>query len=670
MCRRSVGWRLGTTRVSAGTNDKAILGFAERLNQERGDALWVLSTHANENDARLDEYVTSLEYQIPTVPFVPRPGHPVNGLVHDQQYLDLVFSRIDSEAGAVRLLSDRGFSRERPHHRPRSRNANRRNVTVTLCGDRRGDVPMHRISIAGNDHEGRERLEALGFSVRTDKKESLSWRVESAFKDFGDLRADLDRMRGAFDLVVVFNARFGSSDGESRKASLPFVAADSVMPGMVMFLEDGTYDVVRSTETVVGIEQVYDLNVEHTHNFVANGVVTHNSIYGWRGADPDGMMRFARRPGVELVKLEENYRCTSPILDCANTVIARNKRRLGKTLRANKDGELVRVLLLSSEREEARQVATSIQRPFGHHAVLYRTHAQSRPIEEALRREAIPYTIVGGLRFYDRAEVKDVLAFFRLAVNPRADMDLLRVANKPSRGMGAKKMGALKTAATKKGVTMYEALKDLQDEEKAQGLYNLLRDLAGARYSSLGLLEFLDAVMRLTGYKAALVRTAKESRSVVQREKAQQQIENVHELASDVATYAGDNPGATVEDYVEHVSLVSSFDKDSGPTVSLMTIHAAKGLEFEHVHLVGFEENLLPHANSVKAVRERGLYDEIEEERRLTYVAITRAKTRLDITLVKMRTKAGKVERAVPSRFLAELPEGRHRKLGFKTSYP
>jgi DNA helicase-2/ATP-dependent DNA helicase PcrA len=189
-------------------------------------------------------------------------------------------------------------------------------------------------------------------------------------------------------------------------------------------------------------------------------------------------------------------------------------------------------------------------------------------------------------------------------------------------------------------------------------------------YSSLGLLEFLDAVMRLTGYKAALVRTAKESRSVVQREKAQQQIENVHELASDVATYAGDNPGATVEDYVEHVSLVSSFDKDSGPTVSLMTIHAAKGLEFEHVHLVGFEENLLPHANSVKAVRERGLYDEIEEERRLTYVAITRAKTRLDITLVKMRTKAGKVERAVPSRFLAELPEGRHRKLGFKTSYP
>jgi DNA helicase-2/ATP-dependent DNA helicase PcrA len=389
------------------------------------------------------------------------------------------------------------------------------------------------------------------------------------------------------------------------------------------------------------------------------------SIYGWRGADPDGMMRFARRPGVEIVKLEENYRCAAPILDCANAVIARNSKRLGKTLRANKQGELVRVHLLSSEREEARQVALSIRKPYGEHAVLYRTHAQSRPIEEALRREAIPYTIVGGLRFYDRAEVKDVLAYFRLAVNPKADVDLLRVANKPARGMGAKKMGALKTAAAKKGVTMYEALKE-SSEEKAQGLHGVLRDLAGARHSSLGLLEFFDKVMRITGYKAALVRTAKESKSQAQKEKAQGQIENVNELASDVATFAEDNPGATVEDYVEHVSLVSSFDKESGPSVSLMTIHASKGLEFEHVHLVGFEEGLLPHGNVVKEAKEKRDPSLVEEERRLAYVAITRAKDKLDITMARMRTKAGKMDRTTPSRFFDELPEGRYRRLGFK----
>jgi len=176
--------------------------------------------------------------------------------------------------------------------------------------------------------------------------------------------------------------------------------------------------------------------------------------------------------------------------------------------------------------------------------------------------------------------------------------------------------------------------------------------------------------MRITSYKAALVKTAKESRSMVQREKAQQKIENVNELATDVATYGGDSPGAKVEDYVEHVALVSSFDKETGPSVSLMTIHAAKGLEFEHVHLVGFEECLLPHANAVKmeeeALREKGVCEEIEEERRLTYVAITRAKTRLDITLARLRTRGRSLDRTEPSRFLEELPEGRYRKLGFK----
>ena len=664
MQRCSVGWRLGTTRVSAGTSEKAILGFAQRLNQERGDSLWVVSTHASENESRLDEYVTSLKYQIPTLPFVPRTGQSVNGLVHDQQYLDAVFSKIDSETGALRLLSDRGFSRERPHHRPRSRNANRRNVTVTLCGDHRGNVPMHRISIAGNDDEGRERLEALGFSVRAAGKNSANWRVESSFKDFGDLRAELDRMREAFDLVPIFNARFGKPDDESRKASLPFVAADSVMPGMVMFLEDASYDVVENIETLVGIEQVYDLNVEHTHNFVANGIVTHNSIYGWRGANPDGMMDFADRPGVVLVKLEENYRCTTPILDCANAVIAHNSKRLGKTLRPNKDGELVRVSLLANDRAEALQVASTISEPWSDHAVLYRTHAQSRPIEEALRGKGIPYTIVGGLRFYDRSEVKDVLAFFKLAVNPKGDVDLLRVANKPARGMGPKKMGSLKTFAAKRKICTFDALKE-SDDEKAGELRELLLQLAEAKHSAMSLLDFFDSVMRLTGYREALKKTAAASKSIVQREKAQQKIENVNELANDLSTYQQEHVGATVDSYLEHVALVSSFDKESGPAVCLMTIHAAKGLEYPHIHLVGFEENLLPHVNSVRAAERYGKEGEIEEERRLTYVAITRAKDKLDITLTRIRSRQGRPERAEPSRFLAELPDGRFKKIGF-----
>jgi DNA helicase-2/ATP-dependent DNA helicase PcrA len=388
------------------------------------------------------------------------------------------------------------------------------------------------------------------------------------------------------------------------------------------------------------------------------------SIYGWRGANPDGMMDFSRRPGVELVKLEENYRCTRPILDCANAVIANNGKRLGKTLRPNKDGELVRVSLLANDRAEALQVASTISEPWGAHAVLYRTHAQSRAIEEGLRGRGIPYTIVGGLRFYDRSEVKDVLAYFRLAVNPKADMDLLRVANKPARGMGLKKMGSLKTFAAKRKLCMFDALKDSEDE-KALALRELLVQLARAKHSAMSLLDFFDSAMRITGYRDALQKTAMSSKSALQREKAQIKIDNVNELANDLSTYQMEHVGATVEDYLEHVALVSSFDKESGPAVALMTIHASKGLEFPHVHLIGFEENLLPHANSVKAADDRGEIKEIEEERRLTYVAITRAKDHLDITLTRIRSKQGRPDRAVPSRFLAELPDGRFKKIGF-----
>lgn len=400
------------------------------------------------------------------------------------------------------------------------------------------------------------------------------------------------------------------------------------------------------------------------------------SIYGWRGANPDGMMDFNARPGVQLVKLEENYRCTAPILDCANAIIANNGKRLGKTLRPNKDGELVRVTLLSDERSEAKIVASRIKPAWGDHAILYRTHAQSRPLEEALRLRAIPYVIVGGLRFYDRSEIKDVLAYFRLAINPKADMDLLRVANVPARGMGPKKMGALKTFSARKGLTMFDALKESGDQ-KAENLRQVLLSLAKAKHSSFTLLDFFDAVMSITGYRAALEKTATGSKSLVQREKAQQKIDNVNELANDLAQYSAEHPGATVEDYMEHVALVSSFDKESGPAVSLMTIHASKGLEFPHIHLVGFEEKILPHFNSIKAEEEARMKiqmggtvkkppgAEIEEERRLTYVAITRAQDKLDITFARMRAKAGKPERALPSRFLAELPKGRYTAQGF-----
>ncbi len=379
------------------------------------------------------------------------------------------------------------------------------------------------------------------------------------------------------------------------------------------------------------------------------------SIYGWRGARPEGMLDFSKRPGVQLVKLEDNYRSTTAILDCANAVIAKNPKRLGKTLKSFKgSGTQVRLTGVVDERMEADGVASRIIAPrWGDHAVLYRTHAQSRPIEEALRHRAIPYTIVGGLRFYDRFEIKDLIAYFRLATNPRSDVDLIRIANRPTRGVGTKKLGQLKTAAAKAACPMYDVLDETNDP-KLLHLREIINELALAR--ELPLPDFYAKMLKMTMYRDALADTVKLSTSTAQREQAQDRLANVDEMANDLLSFATDHPGAKLDEYLEHVALVSSFDKESGPAVSLMTIHAAKGLEFPRVFLVGFEEGILPHNNSIDAMEMRRDPTPLEEERRLAYVAITRAMDQLEIFIAQRRTRAGRWENMVPSRFARDLP--------------
>lgn len=376
------------------------------------------------------------------------------------------------------------------------------------------------------------------------------------------------------------------------------------------------------------------------------------SIYSWRGADPRNMMDFSQRDEVTTVKLEENYRSTKQILACANTLIAKNSGRLGKTLRCSKDGNKVTVMRLRTERDEAEYVASRIAPPWGDHAILYRTHALSRGFEESLRRHGIPYTIIGGTRFYDRSEIKDLLAYMRLALNPSSDVDLLRISNKPTRGMGAKTIAAIKTVASERGLTMHHVL-GTSKKPKLVAFRQVIDSLVAKREAPLR--EFYDHLVEVTGYRAALEKTANESKSGDAASKAETKMENVDELASDMEQFAEDNPGATLEQYVEHVMLVSSMDKESGPVVSLMTIHASKGLEFPHVHIVGFEEDLLPHINSVRDSEINKDQAPIEEERRLAYVAITRAMRDLDITFVMARMLYGKTTNPSPSRFLGGL---------------
>ncbi|HYH90649.1 MAG TPA: UvrD-helicase domain-containing protein, partial [Solirubrobacteraceae bacterium] len=327
MWHRDKGFRVGTSKINDTESKFPVSGVALRAMQENADAAWVISTHDSEPEARLQETQLSLLFGIPTIPFSARPSAKShNSNVGDQGRIDRVFSSLDTEQGGRELLGAYGLSFEHPHHVPRGFEGRRRNVTVTLCGDRRGATPMHLVAVGGRDPEVRARLEDAGLSVRPAKAESLSWRYESCFKDFGEAMAVVERIQAATPATVRPMARLGAR-------SLPFIPAQSVRRGMVMFTEDGGYDVVESVAEIPLDRPVYDLNVEHTHNFVAAGLVTHNSVYGFRGADIKNILNFQDDfVDAHVVKLEQNYRSTQTILSAANAVVANNRGRMAKAL--------------------------------------------------------------------------------------------------------------------------------------------------------------------------------------------------------------------------------------------------------------------------------------------------------------------------------------------------
>ncbi|MDQ5812273.1 MAG: UvrD-helicase domain-containing protein, partial [Actinomycetota bacterium] len=365
MWKRGTGFRVGTSRTYTNGRIKPVVGFMQRSRQEHADAAWVVSTHATEGEARASEALLSMRYQLPTLPFVARAGSE-NGLLANQHLIDPVFAGVESETGGQRLLEDVGLRRDAAHYLPQSHTGRRRNVVVTLCGDRRGKTPMHRISMVGRDDEGRMALESVGLKVRPVKQGSSSWRYESCFKDYGVAMETVERIRSVLDVSVQRVARLGASgDGEVVEGkSLPFVSASAVRPGMALFTADGGYDIVEAVERMGLDRPVYDINVEGTHNFVAGGIVTHNSVYSWRGADIRNILDFERDyPEAQVVKLEQNYRSTQTILDAANAVVANNASRKAKELwTAGPEGERIRIYTAVDEYAEARFVVSEIER--------------------------------------------------------------------------------------------------------------------------------------------------------------------------------------------------------------------------------------------------------------------------------------------------------------------
>jgi DNA helicase-2/ATP-dependent DNA helicase PcrA len=517
---------------------------------------------------------------------------------------------------------------------------------------------MHTIAVGGRDPEAKRRSEALGLHVRPAKAGGRSWRYESAFEDFGALMDVVLRISAALPVHVRCVDRLGRGSGGGGNA-LPFTPAASVKPGMVMFTADGQYDMVEEVERVALDRPVYDLNIENTHNFVAGGLVTHNSIYGFRGADITNILGFQDDfPDAKVVKLEQNYRSTETILEAANAVVANNRGRMAKRLWSDLGrGDPVRVRELDDEHAEARWVAQEIERLVDEGAsrseiaVFYRTNAQSRVLEDTLVRAEIGYQVVGGTKFYDRAEIKDAMAYLTLLANPQDAGAFARIANTPRRGIGQTTLTRVLSWAQTMDLPVWDAA--AAPEEVAglgsaavkalgrfMGTMQVLRERA-ERDAPVG--ELLEEVLRETGYLEAL-----EAERTIE---AQGRLENLQELVGVAREYETVADEPSLDGFLEQVALVADADerRDDEGVVTLMTLHNAKGLEYPVVFVIGCEEGVFPHS---RALDEGGL----EEERRLCYVAITRAKRLLTFTSARSRTLWGARQYGLRSRFLDEIP--------------
>ncbi len=384
------------------------------------------------------------------------------------------------------------------------------------------------------------------------------------------------------------------------------------------------------------------------------------SIYGWRGANLNNILEFEHDfPGCKVVKLERNYRSTKNILSVADTLIRHNHRRKAKALLTeNPAGEPVELTVYSTETDEAQGVASRIaslvregEFDFRDVAVFVRVTALTRPIEAALRSAKIPYQVVGGVSFYERQEIKDVLAYLNLLANPKDDIAFERIVNVPPRGIGKTTLDRLSERAAALGLPLLAMAREASNvpgikDKTARGLRDfgmLMDELTALRDHAAE--EVLRKALSLSGYHDHLEADAKGG--------GEDRLANVDELVSAARQFDREHPGASILEFLEEISLASAVDrwKDEEGAVTLMTLHAAKGLEFPVVFIVGLEQGLLPHARSSDSDAE------LEEERRLLFVGITRAQRELYLSHCRVREFRGQRSVTIPSEFLGELPE-------------
>ena len=385
-------------------------------------------------------------------------------------------------------------------------------------------------------------------------------------------------------------------------------------------------------------------------------------IYSFRGADISNILNFERDfPGTEIIKLEQNYRCTGSILNCANAIIKNNETKYDKKLwTKNEEGSLPEVFRAEDEYGEANFVVKKIislkstdYYKNSDFSILYRTNSQSRVLEQVLVREQIPYKVIGGLKFFERKEIKDAIAYLRLIQNTNDNLSLSRIINEPKRGVGNTSLANIEEISVNEGISMYDIIKKADSYgltrvySNTREFINCIEELRKDK-ENLSISELLSKTLKTTGYLQALQNEDK----LDEKLKAESRIDNLDQLLTMAEEFEDEMADATLDQFLEDIALSSDIDnlEEGEEAVTLMTLHSAKGLEFPVVFLVGMEEGLFPSYKSI------GEPKELEEERRLCYVGITRAKEKLFMVCSKMRTTYGSTSYNQPSRFIKEIP--------------
>ena len=645
MYKKNVGYRIGQTSGIRASNGKIKNGIQVRLVGEAADKIWIIKTCRNKEDANFYEEYYASKYGLPKIVFNAK-GRKI---AISQESINKLFKMLPTKTNALKLMNDEYLYDEYPHYISQTISRiigkERRNINITFLGGKyykNDKIYSHRISIATSGIDERKKLEDLGFNVRISKNDK--WRIETERKEYDHIEIFANMINSLTDgYNIIKNIKL--TDNTYR-----FTPVGSLRETMMIIINDSGN---LKEEKIVKIEKkkidsyVYDININGTRNFFANNICVHNCIYSWRGANYKNILNFEKDyKDAKVILLEQNYRSTKTILNAANSVIKNNLKRKDKNLwTENEVGEKIKYIRAIDEKDEASIVTKKIKElrsegvDLNDIAVLYRTNAQSRTIEEGFLNANVPYKIVGAFAFYQRKEIKDLLAYLKLIYNTKDDVSLVRIINYPKRKIGPKTIENLSMDAVLNNTSMFDVIKSGKELE----FKNLILKMK-EKSEVLSLTETIDMVLDYSGIKEDL-----ESEHTLE---ADIRLENLNEFKSITKTFEEESGIASLEDFLNEVSLVSDVNdniKDDTSKVTLLTMHAVKGLEFKYVFVIGMEENIFPHANSI------GEEDGLEEERRLCYVAITRAKKKLYLLNTLKRTLFGNTNVNMPSRFINEI---------------